>query len=178
MNFTKSLLAISLSAMLFVSCKQTDSAPKTEADGTNVAAAKTPINPAKLETASFNIEGMTCAIGCAKTIEKELNETAGVQKASVDFDKKSATVEFDASQQSAEKLVKIVEATADGKTYKVSNVTSSKDHAMLFDQEKEVAKADKKTKGKADKKCGDDKKEAKAGCCSGKKHCATEEKKA
>jgi len=42
-----------------------------------------------VETASFTISGMTCAIGCAKTIQDELSETDGVQKATVDFDKKA-----------------------------------------------------------------------------------------
>ena len=69
---------------------------------------------------------MTCAIGCAKTIEKELSDTDGVQKAAVDFDKKQATVSFDTSIQTPASLTKIVEATADGKTYKVSNMIASK----------------------------------------------------
>ena len=83
---------------------------------------------------------MTCAIGCAKTIEKQLSETEGVQKASVDFDNKLAKVSFDASKLTPESLVKIVEATADGKTYKVSNVKASGNKAMLLEQEPEKEK--------------------------------------
>jgi mercuric ion binding protein len=172
MNFTKSLLALAVSGMLFASCKDAGSAPKTE--GHEVATTeKAAINPEKLETASFNIEGMTCSIGCAKTIEKELAQTKGVQNATVDFDKKTATVEFDSSLQTPENLVKIVEATADGKTYKVSNVNASKNHAMLLDQEKEKKNEKKSVKT-------EEKKEAKGGCCAGKKksHCSSDEKKA
>lgn len=176
MNFTKSLLALSLSAMLFVSCKQTDSAPKTEANGEVVATSEKKAAPiAKLETTSFNIEGMTCAIGCAKTIEKELSEMEGVQKATVDFDKKLATVSFDAVKQTPETLVKVVEATADGKTYKVSNVKSSRDKAMLFPQDQDKDKKDKKKKS-----CSADDRKSKDGkpsCCSKKKHCEKDEKK-
>ena len=62
---------------------------------------------------------MTCAMGCAKTIEKELAEMNGVQKATVDFDKKEAIVEFDAAVLTPEKLYATVEATGDGATYKV-----------------------------------------------------------
>lgn len=172
MNFTKSILALSVLGLTFTGCKDTGSAPKTEVN-TVAAIEKAAINPEKLETASFNIEGMTCAIGCAKTIEKELAETQGVQKAAVDFDKKTATVEFDSSLQTPENLVKIIEATADGKTYKVSNLNASKNHAMLLDQEKEK-KTDKKTAKTEEKK------EAKGGCCAGKKksHCSADEKKA
>ena len=172
MNFTKSLLTLAFCGVLFTSCKNTDSAPKTEANGTVAATEGTKINPEKLETASFNITGMTCAIGCAKTIEKELSGTSGVQKATVDFDKKTATVQFDSTIQTPENLVKIVEATADGQTYKVSNLKSSKDHAMLMlqDQEKE-AKVAKNTKAKKGGKS-----DGKPACCAGKKHCSEEKK--
>jgi mercuric ion binding protein len=119
---SKLLFAVSISAILFTSCKQTASAPTEN----NNATAKHTINPEKVQTASFNIEGMTCSIGCAKTIEKELSETDGVQKAAVDFDKKQATVSFDSSLQTPESLTQIVEATADGKTYKVSNMIAAK----------------------------------------------------
>lgn len=122
MTFTKLLFVASISAVLFISCKQTASAPGEK----TVAESKSTINPEKLEKATFNIEGMTCAIGCAKTIEKELSETDGVQNATVDFDKKEATVSFDSSIQNPESITKIVEATADGETYKVSNMVASK----------------------------------------------------
>ena len=67
---------------------------------------------------------MTCAVGCAKTIEEELSGLDGVQKATVDFDKKLATVTFDKTVQTPEKLTEVVQATGDGKTYKVSNMKS------------------------------------------------------
>ena len=170
MNITKSILA--LSVVLFTSCKQTASAPKVDVVATTEKSSA-PI--AKLETTSFTIDGMTCAIGCAKTIQEELSELDGVQKATVDFDKKLATVSFDASKQTPEKLVKVVEATGDGQTYKVSNVKSSGDKAMLViqDQEKEK-KEDKKKSCSADEKKS---KDGKSGCCSKKKHCEKEDKK-
>lgn len=170
MKINTSFLALALTTVFFISCKKTDSAPKEE-----VAVTKNTL-VGKPETASFNIEGMTCAMGCAKTIEKKLAETDGVQKATVDFDKKTATVEFDANKQTPEKLVEIVEAAADGKTYKVSDVKSSGNHSMLLDQEKiqdqekkETKKKVKTTKTTTETKSG--------GCCSGKKHCSADEKK-
>ena len=168
MNYLKSIVVISISFFLFTSCKQTNSGPKEEATEN-----ATPV--AKLETASFNIEGMTCAIGCAKTIEKELSETEGVQKASVDFDNKLAKVSFDASKLTPESLVKIVEATADGKTYKVSNVKASGNKAMLLVQEPEKEKKEDQKKS-----CDSDSKKTKKakGCCAKKKHCEKDDKKA
>ena len=67
---------------------------------------------------------MTCAVGCAKTIEEELVNLEGVEKATVDFDKKTATVIFDKTVQNPENLTKVVQETGDGKTYKVSNMKS------------------------------------------------------
>lgn len=125
MNFNKSFLVLTVSILFFINCKQTASAPLTADSEVTVAKNKSPEKIAKLETASFHIEGMTCAIGCAKTIEKELSETKGVQKATVDFDKKEAIVSFDATKQTPKTLVKLVEATGDGKTYKVSNLKTS-----------------------------------------------------
>lgn len=122
MSFTKLFLVASISGILFTHCKQTASAPGEK----TVVESKSTINPEKLEKATFTIEGMTCAIGCAKTIEKELSETDGVQSATVDFDKKAAIVSFDSSIQNPESITKIVEAAADGETYKVFNMVASK----------------------------------------------------
>ena len=46
----------------------------------------------------------------------------GVKNAKVDFDKKQATVNFDLDKLKSEELVKAVETTGDGQTYKVSNL--------------------------------------------------------
>jgi copper chaperone CopZ len=122
MNFTKSIAAILLSGFLFASCKEktSETVSTMETAETSVPKIKKEIAAANLQTARFTVEGMTCAIGCAKTIEKELANLDGVEKATVDFDKKLATVSFDKTIQTPETLTKVVEATADGKTYTVS----------------------------------------------------------
>lgn len=123
MNFTKSISALLLASLLFIGCKEksteavSDSATENEAPKVKKEIAAT-----NLQTASFTIKGMTCAIGCAKTIQEELNGLDGVQTATVDFEKELATVSFDKTVLTPEKLAKVVEATADGKSYKVSNM--------------------------------------------------------
>ena len=126
MNFTKSIAAILLSGLLFVSCKEKtiEKVSTLKTAETSFPKIKKEIAAANLQTASFTVEGMTCAIGCAKTIEKELSNLEGVEKATVDFDKKLATVSFDKTIQTPENLTKVVEATADGKTYTVSKMKS------------------------------------------------------
>ncbi len=118
MKITKAILSLVLVATLFFSCKKEEN--KTEAGKETVKKEATPA--VKPETMTFHIEGMTCAVGCAKTIEDKLSKMYGVQKAVVDFDKKQATVNFDLDKLTTDDIVKAVEATADGKTYKVSEV--------------------------------------------------------
>jgi mercuric ion binding protein len=120
MNFTKSLLTFGLASTLFLGCKDASHKPVADSNETNTG--KNVVAAAKPETASFKIEGMTCAMGCAKTIETKLSKTDGVQKATVDFDKKEATVDFDGAVLTPEKLTKVVESTGDGETYKVSGM--------------------------------------------------------
>jgi mercuric ion binding protein len=126
MKFTKSIAIIALSGLLFASCKdnKAEASSKTTASETTAPKVKKEIAAANLQTASFKIEGMTCAIGCAKTIQEELTALDGVQTAKVDFDKKLATVTFDKTIQNPGSLTKVVQATGDGKTYKVSDMKS------------------------------------------------------
>lgn len=123
MNIAKSISTVILASLLFVGCKEKSSeavsGSETETESLKV---KKEIASANLKTASFNIKGMTCAIGCAKTIQEELNGLDGVKTATVDFEKELATVSYDKTVLSPEKLTKVVEATADGKSYKVSNM--------------------------------------------------------
>jgi periplasmic mercuric ion binding protein len=117
MKHFKFILVLLTIAISIFSCK-------TESNSDSSIAKKPIAANAVIETASFEIDGMTCAIGCAKTIEKKLNETEGVKIATVDFDKKMGSVSYDVAIQSKEKLVKIIEAAADGTTYKVTNTRS------------------------------------------------------
>lgn len=123
MNFKKSMLTVVLASVLFTGCKdklnETDS---KEITTTDIPQIKKKIAAANLQTARFSVEGMSCAVGCAKTIQEDLTQLEGVQKATVDFETKIATVTFDKKVQNPEKLTTVVEAAADGKTYKVTNM--------------------------------------------------------
>ena len=180
MNLVKNISLFAVAALLFVSCKNT--ASEAPAEGENETAAVENTTPAEepvasLETTTFKIDGMTCAVGCAKVIENKLAGLDGVQDAKVDFDNKTATISYDAAKQSPEKIVETVEHIADG-AYKVSDVHNSADKAELYkaDQEPEK-KAEKKAKKKksekkAEKSCSEGT-DGKKGCCSGdsKKSC-------
>ena len=62
----------------------------------------------KVEEVELPIGGMTCA-ACARTVERQLGSTEGVEKASVNFATHVASVRFDAGRTDREKLVAAVE---------------------------------------------------------------------
>jgi periplasmic mercuric ion binding protein len=128
MKFIKSLLGIAITTLLLVACKNTDSNPIAVKDQNlnQVNIKKEIVAAEKPETATFKIEGMTCEMGCAKAIEKKLTSLDGVQDAKIDFEAKTATVNFDLDKLSTDDLVKTVEDCADGKTYKVSELEIGK----------------------------------------------------
>ena len=104
-------------ALSFASCKQENievAVEETKKEAVSEA------DLAKMQTASFTIDGMTCAMGCAKTIENKLAGQEGVGQAVVDFETKIATVKFDAEKQSLESLTKTIEGVAGGDSYKVT----------------------------------------------------------
>lgn len=104
---------------LTVSCS---GEPKNQdtANAENSELKKQPILAENLKKTNLKIEGMTCALGCAKMIESKLARTEGVDSVKVDFEKKFAFVSYDHTQQTEEKLIHTIETLADGKTYKVS----------------------------------------------------------
>ena len=121
MKILKSIAIVALTGVLFVSCKQkTEEAEKIiPQNQTEAPKEKKEIAPENLQAATFKIEGMTCAMGCAQTIQDELTALDGVEVAKVDFDNKLATVTFDKTVQNQSSLTQIVQATGDGTTYKV-----------------------------------------------------------
>lgn len=72
-----------------------------------------------LMMADYKIDGMVCAMGCAKTIEDEIGGIEGVTASSVDFESGKAHFEFDISRISENDLIAKIESLADGQ-YKVA----------------------------------------------------------
>ena len=57
------------------------------------------------QTAVLDVQNMTCAL-CPITVKKSLEKVPGVSRVHVDYDKKTATVIFDADKTTAMALVK------------------------------------------------------------------------
>lgn len=117
MKILKGISFILLVGTLTVNCKkEKESEINQDIQTENVIPAD-----AKLETASLTIDGMTCAMGCAKTIEDKLTHTKGVKEAKVDFEGKFATITFDTNQQNIASLTETIESVAGGDSYKVTD---------------------------------------------------------
>ncbi len=115
MKFIKGIALVLLSGLTLMACKNDAKTEQTE-----VQTEKTIAADAKMETASLGIDGMTCEMGCAGAIESKLSALDGVKEAHVDFEGKTATVSFDANQQSLATLTETIEKTGGGDTYKVT----------------------------------------------------------
>lgn len=113
MKMIKHILILAMVATFAFSCKNDAKAEvKTVEHAANEAVAKLDPN-ATYAKAEFTIEGMTCAIGCAATIEKKIAKMEGVKSSKVDFDKKLAMVEYDEAKVTPESLTKTVVSVAD-----------------------------------------------------------------
>ena len=121
MKNLKNFMFVVFASIALLSCKDeaidNNEITPTETTTDTIAA---PESTASLKTEIFTIEGMTCEMGCAKTIESKLANLEGVKEANVDFENKKATVSFDETKQNKNSLIKTVEAVAGGGTYKVT----------------------------------------------------------
>jgi len=174
MKTVKNLLLVTAIMLVTFSCKnETKPEIKTVETETSVEMAKAELDPnATYAKAEFTIEGMTCAVGCAKTIEKKLAKMEGVKSATVDYDKKLAMVEYDDAKVTTTTLEETVQKVGDSYTVKEMKTVES------FTAKKACAADCKKAccadKTYAEKKaCATD---CKMACCADKAD-ATKEKK-
>jgi copper chaperone CopZ len=145
MNTKKIIFSIAIACLLIVSCKK------------EAAKVELPVEKAQVALA---ISGMTCEIGCAKTIQSKLSKKEGVLDAKVVFADSIATIEFDANKTSEKDLIAFVNGIAGGDLYKAS-INKKEAHSCTEKCEKEC---DNKTATKME--C---KKDCKMACCADKK---------
>lgn len=121
MKGLQNILVFILVATMFTACKN-EAKPEVKTIETNIAiTTEKALNPdANFIKTEFTIDGMTCAIGCARTIERKIAKMDGVKSTKVDFDRKLAMVEYDEAVVNHEALEATVSKTAD--IYKVSNM--------------------------------------------------------
>jgi len=133
MNTLKNILALVMVMALMVSCKnETNPEVKTVEADVAVKTEKVLNLDANFVKSEFTIDGMTCEIGCAKLIEKNINKMDGVKSAKVDFNKKLAMVEYDEAMVNHTSLEATVTNSAD--VYKVSEMKTVKEFSAKKDK--------------------------------------------
>ena len=145
MNTKNIILSFAFTCFILVSCKK-------EVAKVDLPVAKTQV--------SLAISGMTCEIGCAKTIQSKLSKKEGVLDAKVVFADSIATIEFDANKTSEKDLIGFVDGIAGGDLYKAS-INKKEAHSCTESCKKDC---DNKTATKME--C---KKDCKMACCADKK---------
>jgi len=116
MNKKAIFLLLAISATLIISCSINDEKGKTKDLKSDV------LQMAKMETVSLAISGMTCEIGCAKSIQSKLSKKEGVAAAVVVFTDSIATITFDSNKTSAENLSSFITGIAGGNLYTASEI--------------------------------------------------------
>ena len=156
---------------LFISCKN-EGQPEVKTVEVEATETSKKLNPnATYAKAEFGIDGMTCEIGCAKTIEKKLAKMDGVKSASVDFDRQLAMVEYDEAVVTPSLLTETVTNVAD--TYKVKDMKTvdefSKEKKECSEEcKKECCKDKDKSELKASSEKKACKEDCKMACCANK----------
>jgi Cu+-exporting ATPase len=108
MKFLKNILGVTFILIILSSCK-TDK--KVEIKTIDISSEKISqkLDPSAVYSkAEFSIKGMTCEMGCAKTIEKKLAKMDGMKSATVDFKNELALVEFDVAKINPLSITKTV----------------------------------------------------------------------
>ena len=124
MEFLKNILSVTFVLIILSSCMNDK---KAEIKTINLSSEKInqKLDPnAVYSKAEFNIKGMTCEMGCAKTIEKKLAKMDGMKSAVVDFKNEMASVEFDVAKLNHSIITKAVNQVSD--IYSVENMQTLK----------------------------------------------------
>lgn len=119
MKAIKLSLTFALIATLTVCCKD-NASPEIKTVKIEQTPIKTIDHNANYTKAEFTIDGMTCQIGCAATIQKNILKMDGVKSAIVNFEKKLAMVEYDDNKVTPHTLKKTVVNVSE--KYKVSGM--------------------------------------------------------
>ena len=113
MNTKNIMIALMFAFFTMVSC--------------NSEAKKETKKEVKKENVALAISGMTCEIGCAKTIQSKLSKKEGILDAKVIFNDSIANIIYDANTTSKKDIIAFVDGIAGGDMYKASETENKKE---------------------------------------------------
>ena len=108
-------ILVSLVLLLVFSCTEKTTHKKSDI--------KKPKSITVYKKVELEIEGMTCEIGCARTIESKLSKVDGITFSKVNFEAKKGNFTFDINKLSKEEIVAKITEIGGGNLYTVTNIT-------------------------------------------------------
>ena len=120
MNILKHISLFLILSLSLFSCKEEKTANKTNA--TEVKPTTEVQKPQELKKVSIAIQGMTCEIGCAKTIESKLAKTFGITESKVLFEQNVGEFVYDANQISEAEIAQKIAGIGNGEMYTTSEI--------------------------------------------------------
>lgn len=136
-------LAVVFSLGLVVSCNSSNS--NSSAESEVVEMEKKELLAENKEAVDMKVEGMVCAMGCAKYIEDKVAALDGVVLSEVNFEEGLAHFEYDKTVTSPEDLEKFIADIHDGQ-YKAEVVTAEE----LEEAEQELEELEEEELGSED----------------------------
>lgn len=118
----KKLIIVFFLAATFIACneaKKENPVEKQEVTTKEIAA--------DFKSIEVDIEGMTCEIGCARTIQSKLSKVNGVTLAKVNFESGKGQFTYDSNKISKEEIVKKIDGIAGGDVYSVTKIKDLKE---------------------------------------------------
>ena len=119
----KKWIPLIIIVLLHVQCNSSTTQIKTPPTQIKDETANVQIEEVETVVMEMTIEGMVCAMGCAAVIEKKLNKTNGIAKATVDFATKKALVEFNRKTLNSSEIIDVVESVGKAYTVRTFSIT-------------------------------------------------------
>jgi len=88
---------------------------------------KTEIAAENIVAVDYTVDGMVCAMGCAKVIQEKVAAMNGIANCKVNFEGKSAHIEFDKTQLSEADIIDEIENVVENQ-YKVRTVSKDEEN--------------------------------------------------
>jgi periplasmic mercuric ion binding protein len=120
MNILKHVSLFLLLSLSLLSCKEEKTTEKTNA--ADIKAGTVVQKPQDLKKVAIAIQGMTCEIGCAKTIESKLSKTFGITDSKVLFEQNVGEFVYDANQISEAQIAQKIAGIGNGEMYTTSEI--------------------------------------------------------
>lgn len=111
------IISLFIFSILLFSCSET----KTENVVNQSEIENTENKVASYKSIEVDIKGMTCEIGCARTIESKLSKVDGISYSKVDFESGKGQFTFDENKLSENDIISKINGIAGGDLYSVTN---------------------------------------------------------